>query len=127
MNHYPLKPAPQPGLAPVGTIGHSHRNDEPHATIAERPIGHLIGDQIGVGDDHIRLVEGLDGGGAKANFLDFSPVPTDFDIVPHSNRSFKKQNEANKNTQTCSNSKANFNFNFSPFRKYEDDSKGFSV
>ena len=78
----------------VGTIGNTHRNKKPYSTIGKGPIGHLIGDQIRVGNDHICLVEGLDGCGPKANPFDFGPLPTDFDRVTHPDGSFKEQNEA---------------------------------
>ncbi len=78
----------------VASIGDAHVDHHPAHGVATGPVRHRAGNEIGVGHDHIGLVEGLDRGGAHGDVLDDPHVAVDLDPVALRDRALDQQDDA---------------------------------
>ena len=78
----------------IGTVNHAHWSCNPSLPVAQRPVGHLIWDQIGIWDDHLWLVKGPDRCRPEADPFYFSPIACNFNSIADPNRLLKEQDKA---------------------------------
>src|ERR1022692_68894 len=78
----------------VSPIGHTDWQLPATLRLGERPVDHLAGNEIGVGDDDFRTLKCLDGAGANADAHDFTGGAVDLENVVDVDRPLELQDQA---------------------------------
>ena len=81
-------------LGGIGAVGHTDLHHHPADAVAQHPVGHLGGDQLGVRHQHIGTVESADLGVADAHPLHVALGGADHDPVARLDRTLKQQDQA---------------------------------
>ena len=77
----------------IAPIRDAHRHFYTSVFVTEHPVGHLAGNQFGVGDNHVGAVKSLDQGRTNSDSSYITFRITNHDPVTGLDRTFKQQDQ----------------------------------
>ena len=78
-------------LPRVAAIGHTDRDADAADVVAERPVFHLLRDEIRIGNENVGPVEGFQFGGADADLAHIALLAADNDEIADPDRALSQQ------------------------------------